>query len=310
MVCRLPIVSKEEDTTTLGFQTENVKYEAPRWVLASDFSQTELANLSPQQEHELHLKSLSHKDPTTIAMAINLEIITKSIGSEVFGFSADENQNRENNAIVKAAFDSFTKLPLQERFITAFGRSVKNAVASVNQTGSTISSALSLACSTMDSDLKNESIYTTLRDEYKKQSLTPPKKTYLYGIPKSIEDLKKAFAELSNDPLMKKFIVHFTYSFFLGPTYGVTRASILELANVPGKLESVQKIYDEAVAEVVPLVKNVNPDKINLNHSPIEFNKRELQPTLSEKLLSKIRSNPELSSVFEPIYKRVYDYFN
>lgn len=278
-----------------------------RWVLASDFNSTELASLSLEQEHELHLKSLSQKDPVTLAFAFCLELVAKSIGSDVFGFPADENTNRNNNAIAKATFDSFTKLHLQDRILKLMRMAVKIGAASMNETGSTISSAFSLACSKIDDSLKNESIYTNLRDEFMKEGPTPPNKTYLYGIAKSEEDLRKAFAELSNDPLMKKLCVHFAYSFFVGEKDVVTSKSILELANVPGKLESVEKIYEQTVAEVVPLVKDVKPEELELNNVPLNINIRELQPILTEKLLSKIKENSELNGDFEPIHKRIHD---
>ncbi|KAK7580588.1 hypothetical protein V9T40_001217 [Parthenolecanium corni] len=284
-----------------------VKNGKIRWVLASDFSSTELANLSPEQEHELHLKSLSKKDPITIAMAFSIELIAKSIGSKVFGFSDDENRNQENDAIAKATFDSLAKLHLQDRVPKVTERSVKKAASSVNQTGNTISSAFSLACSMIDSDLKSESIYTTLRDKYKKQSLTSPKKTYLYGIPKSIEDLKKAFSELSNDPLLKKLSVHFTNSFTFGAEDAVISKSILELANEPGKLDSVEKIYDETVAEVVPLIKDFKLEEVDLNNFPINIINPKLKPIITEKLQGRIEKNPELSSLFESIRKRIHE---
>lgn len=291
----------------LSVNVESTENKITRWVLASDFNQTELIGLSPEQEHELHLKSLSEKDQVTLAIALSLELIAKSVGSDAFGFPADENTNRENTAIAKATFDSFTKLHLQDRVFKLMRMAVKSGAASMKETGSTISSAFSLVCSKIDEDLRNESTFTNSRDEFKKESQTTLKKPYLYGIAKSEEDLRKAFAEQSNDPLMKKLSVHFTYAFFVRAEDVVTSKSILELANVPGKLESVEKIYEQSVAEVVPLVNDTLPAEVDLNNVPLNINIRELKPILTEKLKSKIKENSELIGDFEPIYKRIRD---
>lgn len=90
--------------------------------------------------------------------------------------------------------------------------------------------------------MKNETIYTTFRDENKKQAQQLSKKTYQYGIPKSEDDLRKSFAEPANDPQSKKLNAFYSFSLFIRAEEVYNRQAILELEKQPGKDKAVKKI--------------------------------------------------------------------
>lgn len=277
------------------------------WVTANDFNPNELAKLKPQEEHHLLLKSLSKKDSHILTGAFFLELVAKSFGNEFFGFVDDENANRENTAIVRAAFKCFTKLQLQDRVINVLQLAADNAVAYLNETGD-LSKAFSRVCSKIDEELKNETIYVTIKNKYKKNNLGLPKKKYQYGIAKSANELRKAFAELANDPQMKKISAHLTWvGFFSEPADVVTKKSITELARVPGKLEVVQKIYDQSISELVPQVEDVPLQSIDTSGNPVQMNLNHLVPILSQKLLKNIDADADLKRIFDQIHKRNLD---
>lgn len=288
-----------------GFLCVSAKeHPKTRWVLASDLDPSELTNLTSVQEHELHLKKLSQKDPVTLTIVFALELIAKGVGSDLFGFAADDTK-QQNGAIAKATFEAFTKIHLQSRILDLLTEAARSGASSVNDTG--LSAAFTKFCMKMDQELANETIYTSLRDKYAAESESPKRRTYLYGVPKSEEELRKSFAELSNDPLLKKLSVHITYSMFNKPEELIVSKSILELAMVAGNLETVQKIYEQTVDEAFPLVNDTKPEDVDINNIPLTINHRYLKPVLSEKLQSKINENADLKSAFEPIKKRIHE---
>lgn len=277
------------------------------WVTASDFNPSEIAILKPQEEHQLLLKSLSKKDSHILTGAFFLELVAKSFGNEFFGLVADKNTNRENTAIIKAAFKCLTKLQLQERVANVLELATDDGVGYLNETGD-LSKAFSRVCSKIDEELVSETIYTTIKHEYKRSNSWLPKKTYLYGIAKSENDLRKIFAELVNDPQMKKISAHLTWlGFFSHPVDVVTKTSVSELARVPGKLEAVQKIYEKSIGELIPQIEDVPLDRIDTSGTPVQMNLSYLVPVLSRKLLENIEADADLKRVFEPIHKRNRD---
>lgn len=273
-----------------------------QWVLASDLSASELAGLTPESEHELLLKKLSQTDLQTKTISLNLEFVANGVGRDFFGFAADEKSRQRNAAVARATLDSLAKIHLHNRILDSmqsFQVAAKSEVISGN--GESISKAFSLAVSKIDQALANDTIYSTLRDKYAAQPQSPSK---VYGIPKSKEELQKSLAELANVPAMKKFSVHFTYTMFLGADDVLTSKSIFELSTTPGNLEKVEEIYEQAVEEVTPLVKDVKPEEVDLN-IPLNVNHKSLKPILTEKLVSRINQKAELKSAYDKIRERI-----
>ncbi|CAK9188014.1 unnamed protein product, partial [Ilex paraguariensis] len=280
------------------------------WVTASDFNPSVIASLKPQEEHQLLLKSLSKKDSHFLTGVFFLELVAKSFGNEFFGLVADKTANRENTAIAKAAFKCLAKLQLQERVANVLELATNDGVAYLNGTGD-LSKAFSRVCSKIDEELVSETVYTRIKTEYKKSKSWLPKKTYLYGIAKSEDDLREIFAQLVNDPQMKKISAHLTWlGFFSHPDDVAVKKSVSELARVPGKLEVVQKIYEKSISEMIPQIEDVPLDKIDTSGTPVQMNLSYLVPIFSQKLLENIQADDDLKSVFEPILKRNRDQSN
>lgn len=276
------------------------------WVTSSDFEPSQLTNLKPQEEHQLLLQALAKKDSNILTGAFFLELVAKGLGNEFFGLVPDKKANRQNSAIVKAAFECFSKLQLQDRVANLLELAAVKGVSHINESGD-VSEAFSRVCSEIDHQLKNESTYTSLRNGFKRSSSWQPKKVYQYGVPKSQDDLRRIFAELVNDPRMKRFSAHLTWQgFFSHPDDLAIKTAILELARVPGELEAVQKIYDEAILEITLLIEDVPLDRVDTSGTPVQMNLSHLVPVLSQKLLEKIDSSADLKRLFGPIRKRVH----
>lgn len=267
---------------------------ASDWLFASDFQPSELANLTPQEEHQLLLKSLLKQRSGKVRLIILWEIYAKAAGIEFCRIAKDESSNRENTAIVKAAFECATKLQFQERAVKVFDNAYRNWDDYLKETGDLVKTFVRI-CSDIDDGLRNETFYTTLRDDYKNQDSWQPKKTYLYGIPKSEDDFRKALTEFANNPQLKKIIAHVIFLFY---SEGAEREwpgklILRRLAQVHDKLEAVQKIYDESILELVPEIGDVSQDEISV-HKQLKRDLSNLAPVLYKKLKEKINAHADL----------------
>lgn len=271
-----------------------------RWVTIDDFSPSELANLTPEKEHELMLQKLAKKEDRFLVSAFNYEILANSIGNSFFQFQQDKNTVRENNAIIKAMFEGAKKLLIQERIWRLLWTISVNGAEYVH-TFNSFSVAFSLVCADIDFSLKNETLYTTFRDEFKKQSYLPPNKIYHYGVSKSFKDEIKAVEELLNEPKMKHTAAHMAWVWIMD-SYNSTikdiKNSVLSLAKVPDKLDEVQKIYETSIDEVTPLIKHMDisvfaPDAKRLYFDYLQFN-------LTKRMWNKIMEEiPDWKDYFE-----------
>lgn len=238
--------------------------------IASHFKPSKLANLTLQEEHQLQLKALLSKDPMTWSKILAFELYAKGIGNEFYSLMDNETMNQESSAIFKAATECLGKLPVQFRVldvlmeITKKWKSLCRETARYDQVSKTLYN-MSLE---IDNKLKHESIYTTLRDEYKKSKSWRTRKIFLYSIPKSEEELQAALAQLVNDPLMKKLYINIIYVIPYAAKADFLISIISCLANNPGKLEAVQKIYDEMVVDVISLIPFTPANKIDLKGVP------------------------------------------
>ncbi|KAK7604534.1 hypothetical protein V9T40_005720 [Parthenolecanium corni] len=234
-----------------------------RWILTSDFTLSELANLSPMEEHRLLLKSLMERRSDLLINIITYELYAKFAGTEFIGLVEDENANRENTAILKAAFQFSTKL----QFHYCFEEYIKiiSNILDLNKT-SNLGKTFTRICSDYDNYLKNETIYLALRDEYKKKDFRQPGKIYLYNIPKSEDDFRISLMKFFNDPQLKKLFAHMTFFTMNVKSQNKqwpVKYIIMELIKLPGKLEIVQKIYDESIQVLTSLVCDVHPANVN-----------------------------------------------
>lgn len=259
------------------------------WVTVEDFSPSELANLTAEKEHKMMLQKLLKIDEAFLAASFHYEILSKSIGNDFFGFSQSENSNRNNNAIIKAMFECLKKLVIQDRVEELLVKVCLNGPRYVRTSGS-FSVAFSLICSDIDFFLKNETLYTTLRDQYKKQNYSSPNKIYHYGIAKSSNDETKAAEELFNDPQMRPLMAHLAWiwiKYSYDSKLKDSTNSIINLAKAPDISEKVQHIYETLIIDTTPLIKHIDFYLLNLPGSKSEYF-HYLQVILTQTMWSKI----------------------
>lgn len=259
--------------------------------IASHFKPSELANLTPQKEHQLQLKAVVNKIGSTWIQILLLETYAKATGNEFYGLMDDGKANRESTAIIKAVFACFGKLPIQFHAYKVYTTNLYKLV-SPTLPHDEISNIFQNFSSAIDDQLKNEPIYTILRDEYMKSESWKTKKIFQYGIPKTEGELQAAIAQLLNDPLMKK---HYVNSEYFGGNPQAddaqnTRDKMTNLANIPGKLETVQKIYDQIVSLIPDIPANKIIVKESLNLEKMYGVKRTIIFSTLQEKIAKIRT--------------------
>lgn len=258
------------------------------WVTVEDFSRTELANLTSQQEHELMLQKLAKFEEGILTCSVYYEILSISIGNNFFGFIQDKDAARECSAIIRATFECFKNLLIQDR-VEALLLKVSQDGASYVPLSGDLTLAFPLICSDMDFFLKNETLYITFRDRYKKETYLPPPKTYHYGIAKSGDDEIRAVEELLNDSKMKPLIAHLAWIWI---TYSDNsklkdiKSTVEKLAKVPDLSKKVQNIYEKTIDEIIPQMKHVD-SLVNIDGArKVYFSY--LQPNLTDRLWTNI----------------------
>lgn len=270
------------------------------WVTVDDFSQSELANRTLQQEHVLMLQKLATKEESVLASAFYYEILSMNIGNYFFAFAQDEHTARGNNAIVKATFECLKKLVIQDRADKLLLDVSKNG-AEYAKTFGNVSFAFSLMCADLDSSLANETQYTTLRDKFKKKRYSLPNEVYHYGIAKSTKNEIDAVRELFSEPAMKVLLAHHTWVHIADSQDSRSKEiknAVLELAKVPDKLPEVQKLYERSIDELISqmMLPNTKIDEPWTGHVYFSY----LQPILTKNLWSKIIENiPDWTDYFE-----------
>lgn len=231
------------------------------WVTIEDFNPSELVNLSPKNEHELMLQKLAQKEDGLLASAFYYEILANSIGNSFFQFQQDTNTIQENNAIIRAMIAGTNNLLMQYQVMALLMKTVSvNGVEYVH-TFNSFSVAFSLVCGDIDYYLKNETFYTTLRDENKKQTYSPPNKIYHYGIAKSWKDELGAVEQLLNEPKIKHLYANLAWMWIMDSPNSALKdivKSVRNLAKEPDKFEEVQNIYERSIDEVIPLMKRID----------------------------------------------------
>lgn len=285
------------------------------WPIRSDFGPLELQNLTLQQEHEIFLKKLVSDHPDMITLYLYLELQAKCIGNDFFGLIKDEKSNIRTNAIARAAIECISKLRLQNHTFAAISVGMKNGTEYVAKTGDIVQGFIEL-CSGIDNELKNETFYTTRRDEYLKQNSSIPKKTYEYSFGTSTDDQRKIIAELFNENETKRILLHTIWRsarLVKASEKAQTRFAILELSKVPSKSEAVQKIYEESIAETVPFLSNFTYNEVLriVAESPTvvvaDINVGDAiyyAGNITNLVVSKIKEHPDLLPVFKAIGHR------
>lgn len=236
--------------------------------IASHFDPSELANLTSEEEHRLQLKALSSKNGTTIELQIlTLEMYAMFQGNDFYSSIDNETVNAKTTAIFKALSDCLGNVQIQSRAYSVFFQVFLSWLLPHLSTHYEVSQALYNLSSEIDDKLKNETIYTTLRDEYIKSESWKSRKIFLYGIPKTEEELRATIAQLINDPRTKKFQMNVIYA---KPSHNpenegeFVRGLMLYLSNFPGKLKTAQKIYDETILDVVSSIPDIPASKTDL----------------------------------------------
>lgn len=285
------------------------------WPTTSDLGASELQNLTLQQEHEIFLKKLILKNWHWTSVFLYLELMAKSIGNDFFGLIKDEKSNVRNNAIIRAAAECVSVLKLQNRAVEAITSSIKDGAEHAVSTGDIIQGFIKV-CSRIDEKLYFEILYNKKRDEYMKQNMSIPKRTYQYSFEKPTDDQRKIIAELYNDNQVKKFLLHTLWISIKSPKThkseeAKTKFSILELIKVPSKSEAVQRIYEQSIEETAPLIRNFTYNEIlrKVNSDPIvvaEYGAAETfdyEVLMTKLMVSKINNRPDLVAVFKAIGK-------
>lgn len=273
------------------------------WVFVSDFEPSELANLTSQEEHRLMLKSLlKKKSSIDLSRIIYWEVLAKCAGIEFFGMLVDEKFDRENTAIIRATFEYMTKLQYHDRASKALENSfMKNFMGDLFDNDifymdeTQLAKTFTRICSGIDERLKNENFYTKLRDEYKKNDYSQPKKTYLYGIPKSEDALREELAEFANDRQLKNISAHviFLYQSEKSENKWPAKKILRSLARVPGKSEAVQKIYDESIRRLSSKMTKITPKQVDVD-KVFERDNKKLAKILYKSLKEKVEANADL----------------
>ncbi|KAK7604696.1 hypothetical protein V9T40_005882 [Parthenolecanium corni] len=225
-----------------------------------------------------------------------MDFYARCAGTEFCGLVEDENANRENMAIADAFYWCYKKLQFDDNsFVESITGNDSNPTENVKKTGNW-SKALTRFYSEVHNTLKNEPCYTTRRDEYKKLFPGQPKKTYLYNIPKTEDDLKKSLTEFANDPQIKEVQAHL--QIYWNQQLRPSALALKKLATMPGKLEEYQKIYDDSIHESIPLIENVLPDSVVFNES---FGRKfgNFSKTLVQKRNEKVMANADLYSLIK-----------
>ncbi|KAK7604530.1 hypothetical protein V9T40_005716 [Parthenolecanium corni] len=244
-----------------------VKDIASKWLLTSDFQPSELANLKPEVEHQLLLNSLVKRRLQTVKLIIQWRLYAKFAGIEFFYLGEDENDNRENTAILEAAFEHFKKVPYQQKAKEIIQKYLTGEVINslIEKTGD-LGKTFTAICTAIDKDLMDETVYSTLKDQYKtKYDLKEPYIIHLYDIPKTEDNFRILLTEFANVPQLKEFLAHLTFFMYYETSeeeQWPAKYIITELAKVPGKLEIVQRIYDESIQKLTSLIGDLHPANI------------------------------------------------
>ncbi|KAK7579770.1 hypothetical protein V9T40_000399 [Parthenolecanium corni] len=276
---------------------------ATKWILQQDLPTEEVTKLNtPEQEHQLLLKYISRKNKADIGMDILLEIFAKVTDGDFYGIVNDENERKEYDAVVKAAFDLLIKVPYQEKVFKLINSAVREA-SSRFQRHKNVTQAMIVAYSKINSDLQNVTSYHSLKQFY--QNVTSSNyKVYHYGIPKTENDLRKIFVELTNHPKMKKIGLYTTFQFQLSREEVVLYQALSQLVNTTGKVDLIQQIFDDTLLELLPKVKEIGVQDVDLK-MPLTINLVYLKSEMTEKLIKKIKSHDDLKTSYETLETRL-----
>lgn len=245
--------------TGSGLTSDNI------WPVTSDFDRVMLLNLTLEQEHELFLQELAKKQTKLVEKLLYLELLAKSTGNDFFGFVTDEQTNVQNNAICRAVVESISYLRLQTRIREIIENTTMTESEDITKTGDIVV-GFNRVCSEINKTLADEDVFTSRRDEYLKQNVALPKKTYQYSVGKPADNQRKIVGQLFSDPQMIKYFLHFFWSSTNIPESSPeeTRVKVLlsKLAKVRSQADIIQRIYEKSVDEVVPSIEGFSTNAI------------------------------------------------
>ncbi|KAK7604532.1 hypothetical protein V9T40_005718 [Parthenolecanium corni] len=247
------------------------KYEkdiASKWLLTSDFQPYEIANLIFVGQHRLLLKSLLEKRLETVKLIIQWELYAKFAGIDFIGLVEDVNEDGENTAILKAAFEYFKKVPYQHNAADIIQKYLTDEVINslIEKTGD-LGITFTAICTAIYKDLMDETVYSTLKDQYKTNYSRKKNPIYLYHIPSTEDSFRILLTQFANNLQLKKFLAHLTFFMYYETSeeeQWPAKYIITELAKVPGKLKIVQEIYDKSIQALTFGIGDLHPANIGL----------------------------------------------
>ncbi|KAK7604533.1 hypothetical protein V9T40_005719 [Parthenolecanium corni] len=273
---------------------------ASKWLLTSDFQPSELDNLNPVKEHRLLLNSLMKRRLETVKLIIQWRLYAKFARIEFFNLGEDENDNQENTAILQAAFEYFKKVPNQQKAKDIIQKYLTGEVINslIEKTGD-LGKTFTAICTAIEKDLKDETIYSTLKDQYKPYDLEHPHLIYLYYIPRTEDSFRISLTQFANVLQLKKFLAHLTFFMYYETSeekQWPAKYIITELAKVPGKLEIVQKIYDESIQALTFWIGDVHPANIVFTPELGRDYTNTMAPILYYELKKRVMANADLET--------------
>ncbi|KAK7604531.1 hypothetical protein V9T40_005717 [Parthenolecanium corni] len=279
------------------------KYEkdiASKWLLTSDFQPSELADLNPAKEHRLLLKTLLERRLDTVKLIIQWQLYAKFAGTEFCTLVEDVNANRENNAILKAAFEYFKKVPNQQKAEDTIKKYLTDEVINslIEKTGD-LGKTFTAICRAIDKDLKDETVYSTLKNQYKRSYPREYYFIYLNGIPKTKDGFRMALKQFANDTKLKKSLAHLTFFMYYETSeekQWPAKYIITELAKVPGKLEIVQTIYDESIQALTSRIGDLHPANIEFTSELGRDYTNTMAPILYYELKKRVMADADLET--------------
>lgn len=250
------------------------------------FEPSELTNLTTEGERHLLQKLVGKSSKIAMNIAM-MDIFAQLLGNEFFSLTGNETVNREVTATFQAVSKSLGKVQFQSRVISVVYNSFQTwffgFILSTHHPDDQIDYIFYNLSSEIDNQLKNETIYTTLRDEYIKSESWRTRKIYLHSIPKSEEELRVAIAQLLNDQSAKKLLINAMY--FQSEDKFV-KGLMSYVGNFPGKSEAVQNIYDQMVLEVASNMTDISANQIDLKATINPVQLHAVKPSI---IFSKLR---------------------
>ncbi|XKL68977.1 hypothetical protein PGB90_006746 [Kerria lacca] len=264
-------------------------------------------NWSSKTSHELLLKELSKKKGGELFYIIRGEFYTMSLGDEFYHLYDSEAINEDHHAIVNATINMWLKLSTMGKVEPIIKDSIAKAVQFVEEKEQIVG-AMNVLFDNIEQSMKNDPTlcdeYLRIKNESKNNDVAHHHEIYYYEIPKTEVEAMKHIAKALNNPLTKRNMLHAVFynqteksSSFDLKTHILVK-SIVELSKLPIKGDTVQRLYEETISEVVEHLEYGN------SRHP-QPNTKTAASILLKKLKEKLEKNAELNSELETTKKAI-----